>query len=69
MGKMILIAQIMSPFILKGIDWGFRKYMSTKIPGMVHQGLLVPQGLLSISMFFFFIRCRGYKTFFHAQLN
>ena len=25
--------------------YGFRKRMSTKIPGMVHQGLLAPQGL------------------------
>ena len=38
--------RVLTSFILKGIDWGFRKYMSTKIPSMVHQGLLAPQGLL-----------------------
>ena len=31
--------------ILKGIEWAFRKLYSTKIPGMVHQGLLAPQSL------------------------
>ena len=37
--------RVLTSFIFKGIEWGFRKYMSTKIPGMVNQGLLVPQGL------------------------
>ena len=37
--------KVLTSFILKGIEWGFRKYMSMKIPGMVHQGLLAPQGL------------------------
>ena len=39
--------------ILKGIEWAFRKVYPTKIPGMVHQGLLAPQSLrgdLYISM-------------------
>ena len=36
--------RVLTSFILKGIELGF-EYMSTKIPGMVHQGLLVPQGL------------------------
>ena len=27
---------VLTSFSLKGIEWGFRKYMSTKIPGMVH---------------------------------
>ena len=31
--------------ILKGIEWAFRKVYPTKIPGMVHQGLLAPQSL------------------------
>ena len=34
--------------ILKGIEWAFRKVYPTKIPGMVHQGLLAPQSLLYI---------------------
>ena len=38
--------RVLTSFISKGIEWGCRKYMSTKIPpGIVHQGLLVPQGL------------------------
>ena len=37
--------RVLTSLILKEIDWGFRKYMSTKIHGMMHQGLLVPQGL------------------------
>ena len=40
--------RMLTIFILKEIEWGFRKYMSTKIPGMVHQGLLVPQGLITL---------------------
>ena len=32
--------------ILQGIEWAFRKVYSTKIPGMVHQGLLAPQSLI-----------------------
>ena len=31
--------------ILKGIEWAFRKVYPTKIPGMVHQGLLAPQSV------------------------
>ena len=36
---------MVTSLIFKGIEWGFRIYMSTKIPVMVHQGLLAPQGL------------------------
>ena len=32
--------RVLTSFILKGFEQGFRKYMSTIIPGMVHQGLL-----------------------------
>ena len=38
--------KVLTSFILKEIEWGFNKYMSLKIPGLVHQGLLVPQGIL-----------------------
>ena len=31
--------------ILQGIEWAFRKLHPTKIPGMVHGGLLAPEGL------------------------
>ena len=37
--------RVLSNFILKGTEKGFRKFMSTKIPRVVHQGLLAPQGL------------------------
>ena len=37
--------RVLPSFILKRIELCFRKYMSTKVPGMVHQGLLAPQGL------------------------
>ena len=40
--------RVLTSFVLKGIEWGSRKYMSTKIPGMVQQGLLVPQGLVGL---------------------
>ena len=38
-------ARVLTSVILKGIGWAFRKLYSTKIPGIVHQGLLVPQSL------------------------
>ena len=38
-------AHMVTSLIFKGIEWGFRKYMSSKILGMVHQGLLAPQSL------------------------
>ena len=37
---------VLTSVILKGIDWAFRKVYPTKIPGMVHQGLLAPQSLI-----------------------
>ena len=36
---------VLTSVILKRIEWAFRKVYSTKIPGMVHQGLLAPQSL------------------------
>ena len=36
---------VLTSVILKGIEWAFRKVYPTKIPGMVHQGLLAPQSL------------------------
>ena len=39
---------VLSSVILKGIEWAFRKVYPTKIPGMVHQGLLAPQSLVRI---------------------
>ena len=37
--------RVLTSVILKGIKWAFRKVYPTKIPGMVHQGLLAPQSL------------------------
>ena len=42
--------RVLTSVILKGIDWAFRKLYPTKIPGMVHQGLLAPQRLCAISL-------------------
>ena len=39
--------RMLTSVILKGIEWAFRKVYPTKIPGMVHQGLLAPQSLRS----------------------
>ena len=41
------MVRVLSSLIFKGIEWGFRKYLSTKIPGIVHQGLLAFQGICS----------------------
>ena len=38
--------RVQTSVILKGIEWAFRKVYPTKIPGMVHQGLLAPQSLI-----------------------
>ena len=38
--------RVLTKVILKGIEWAFRKVYPTKIPGMVHQGLLAPQSLI-----------------------
>ena len=40
--------RVLTSVILKGIGWAFRKLYPTKIPGMVHQGLLAPQRLCVI---------------------
>ena len=37
--------RMLTRVILKGIGWAFRKLYPSKIPGMVHQGLLAPEGL------------------------
>ena len=37
--------RVLTSVILKGIGWAFRKLYPTKIPGMVHQGLLAPERL------------------------
>ena len=36
---------VLTSFILNEIEWGFRKKSLQKVPHMVHQGLLAPQGL------------------------
>ena len=38
--------RVLTSVILKGIEWASRKVYPTKIPGMVHQGLLAPQSLI-----------------------
>ena len=40
--------RVLTSVILKGIGWTFRKLYPSKIPGMVHQGLLAPGGLTYI---------------------
>ena len=40
--------RVLTSVILKGIEWAFRKVYPTKIPGMVHQGLLAPQSLYEV---------------------
>ena len=40
--------RVLTSVILKVIGWAFRKLYPTKIPGMVHQGLLAPQRLLEL---------------------
>ena len=42
--------RVLTSVILKVIGWAFRKLYPTKIPGMVHQGLLAPQRLNSMLM-------------------
>ena len=42
--------RVLTSVILKEIEWAFRKVYPTKIPGMVHQGLLAPQSLLGFSI-------------------
>ena len=37
--------RVLTSVISKGIGWTFRKLYPSKIPGMVHQGLLAPEGL------------------------
>ena len=37
--------RVLTSVILKEIGWAFRKLYPTKIPGMVHQGLLAPERL------------------------
>ena len=39
--------RVLTSVILKEIEWAFRKVYPTKIPGMVHQGLLAPQSLVA----------------------
>ena len=39
--------RVLTSVILKVIGWAFRKSYPTKIPSMVHQGLLAPQRLLA----------------------
>ena len=41
--------RVLTSVILKGIEWAFRKVYPTKIPGMVHQGLLAPQSLMRLN--------------------
>ena len=40
--------RVLTSDILKGVEWAFRKEYPTKIPGMVHKGLLAPQSLLKL---------------------
>ena len=38
----VAMVWVLTSLIFKKFELGFRKYMSTKIPSIVHQGLLVP---------------------------
>ena len=44
--------RVLTSVILKGIGWAFRKIYPTKIPGMVHQGLLAPKRLDDLYLFY-----------------
>ena len=48
--------RVLTSVILNGIEWTFRKVYPTKIPGMVHQGLLAPQ---SLPIFSIKVGCEG----------
>ena len=39
--------RVLTSVIMKGIVWAFRKLYPTKIPGMVHEGLLAPKRLFT----------------------
>ena len=42
------MARVLTSVILMGIEWAFRKLYPTKIPGMVHLGLLAPERLMAL---------------------
>ena len=42
--------RVLTSVILKGIGWAFRKLYPSKIPDMVHQGLLAPEGLSMVCL-------------------
>ena len=52
--------RVLTRVILKGIEWAFRKVYPTKIPGMVHQGLLAPQSLGYVAVYGQGAPCRGF---------
>ena len=47
--------RVLTSVILKGIEWAVRKVYPTKIPGMVHQGLLAPQSLVTAKLISAFV--------------
>ena len=70
--------RVLTSVILKEIEWAFRKLYPSKIPGMVHQGLLAPEGLKGSGMACYIVKtncfqnrrkrldgssCNFYKTF------
>ena len=42
--------RVLTSVILKGIECAFRKVYPTKIPGMVHQGLLAPHMFMKLGV-------------------
>ena len=65
--------RVLTSVILKGIGWAFRKLYPSKIPGMVHQGLLAPEGLVVIaqliSVFVFATRIVQYLFFLNPKFE
>ena len=58
--------RVLTSVILKEIGWAFRKLYPSKIPGMVHQGLLAPEGL-SIFIFIYDLITYAMATHRHRQ--
>ena len=51
--------RVLTSVILKAIEWAFSKVYPTKIPDMVHQGLLAPQSLCMNILFDVIMRAFG----------
>ena len=57
--------RVLTSVILKGIGWAFRKLYPSKIPGMVHQGLLAPQRLCRSAPYILLEMTKALKISWH----